>query len=105
MCTAFLGPLLPDLQSQTSSGLSYVSLIFVGRGIGYALGSVTGSYLGIVVSHSGCIALAMGLLCVGVAVMPLVTNLAVLSFAVGLQGAAMAFVKSGGYSLIGRYIL
>lgn len=88
LCLSALGPVLLDLAVQTSSTLQHTGYCFGIRSFGYMLGSAGGFLYDKFPGHI-ILGLSMILAAIGTLIIPLVTSVYALGFAVLLQGACM----------------
>jgi MFS family permease len=95
LCLSALGPVLLDLAVQTQSSLTATGYCFGVRSVGYLLGSMGGPLYDRWPGHR-ILGTAMFAAALGTMLIPLVTTVQALGFAVLLQGVAMGFCDTGG---------
>ena len=90
---SMIGPAMLDLQGQTDSDVGKLSKLFIGRGVGYLIGSFASAYLLNGANQSCWISLALALLAASVAVIPWCVNIYLLSGAMVAQGLAIGIER------------
>lgn len=91
-----VGTALPDLQSRTNTSFDALTKIFIGRGLGFLVGSIASNYLLSLANQACWVTSALVVLAVTTATIPNCTSLALLMGTLFLQGAACGVVKAGG---------
>lgn len=97
---AALGPTLPGLAAHTRTTLSAISLVFTGRSLGYLLGSFEGGRLYDRIPGHPLMAVALILMAVMLAFVPLLPTLWILVVVLLVLGLAEGVVDVGGNTLL-----
>jgi FHS family Na+ dependent glucose MFS transporter 1 len=100
LTTAVTGPTLPALANQTSSRIDQISLIFVTASFGYLLGSMIGGRTYDRIPGHRLISLALVVLAIFVALVPIVPALWSLAVVVLILGFTQGVIDVGGNTLL-----
>ncbi|KAM4043304.1 sodium-dependent glucose transporter 1 isoform 1-T1 [Anomaloglossus baeobatrachus] len=109
MCAAFLGlgmaisvlgPTFPDLAANVESTVGNISYIFVGRSLGYLVGSVLGGVLFDHINQHLLLGLSMLSTCTGLFVLPWCKKAIFLTGVMSIVGISMGFLDTGGNVVI-----
>jgi FHS family Na+ dependent glucose MFS transporter 1 len=100
LISASLGPTLPALAEQTQTTASQISLLFVTRSTGYLLGSLLGGRLYDRVTGHPVMALALLIMGIGMASVPLLPVLGILATVLLVVGVAEGTLDVGGNALL-----
>lgn len=95
-----LGPTLPELARQTQTQLSQISFLFVARSLGYLAGSFAGGRLYDRVCGHPVMAVALVMMAIAMAVIPLTPALWLLGIMLVCLGVAAGALDVGGNTLL-----
>ncbi|KAM4043305.1 sodium-dependent glucose transporter 1 isoform 2-T2 [Anomaloglossus baeobatrachus] len=100
MAISVLGPTFPDLAANVESTVGNISYIFVGRSLGYLVGSVLGGVLFDHINQHLLLGLSMLSTCTGLFVLPWCKKAIFLTGVMSIVGISMGFLDTGGNVVI-----
>lgn len=96
MCTAIIGPTLPDLQEQVdSSNPTNLKFLFASRGVGYLFGSMVTSVTEGCCNHHTIIALSLFFASIAMATIAVTKSLSCLVFMMTWLGFTTGILETG----------
>ncbi|XP_075059029.1 sodium-dependent glucose transporter 1 [Mixophyes fleayi] len=100
MAISVLGPTFPDLADNVESTVGNISYIFVGRSLGYLVGSVLGGVLFERMNQHLLLGISMLATCAGLGVLPWCKKAILLTGVMCIVGMSMGFLDTGGNVVI-----
>ncbi|XP_008582749.1 PREDICTED: sodium-dependent glucose transporter 1 [Galeopterus variegatus] len=100
MSVAILGPTFQDLATNVNRNISSLSLIFVGRAIGYLTGSVIGGVLFDFMNHFLLLGISLLVTTAGLYLVPFCKTAVLLIAMMSVFGVSLGFLDTGGNVLI-----